>query len=127
MGKNVWEEFFDGHAPEYMNNVCKYVVTSTLDNLSWNNSYAIKGDIAAEIARLKAEDGGDLLVNGSAMLVNYLLEHDLVDVYRLLVYPVVLGEGLRLFAERNQAKLELVESKSFASGAVALIYQPVRA
>ena len=117
----------DDEGAQYMNSVRKYVVTSTLDNLSWNNSHVIKGDIAAEVARLKAEDGGNLLVNGSAMLVNYLLEHDLVDIYRLLVYPVVLGKGLRLFAEGSQVKLELVESKTFASGAVALIYQPIRA
>ncbi|MBN2501214.1 MAG: dihydrofolate reductase [Anaerolineales bacterium] len=117
----------DDEGAEYMNSVRKYVVTSTLDNLSWNNSHVIKGDIATEIARLKAKDGGNLLVNGSAMLVNYLLDHDLVDVYRLLVYPVVLGVGLRLFTEGNQAKLELIENKSFESGAVALIYQPARA
>ena len=116
----------DDAGAAYMNNVRKYVVTSTLDNLSWNNSYVIDGDIAAEVARLKAEDGGNLLVNGSAMLVNYLLEHDLVDIYRLLVYPVVLGEGLRLFAAGNRAKLELVESKPFSTGAVALIYRSMR-
>ena len=112
---------------EYMNNVRKYVVTSTLDQLTWDNSRAITGDIAAEIAKLKAEDGGNLLVYGSAMLVKYLMEHDLVDVYRLLTYPIVLGKGLRLFAEGSQKKLELIESKSFESGAVALIYQPAHA
>jgi dihydrofolate reductase len=112
---------------EYMNSVRKYVVTTTLDNLSWNNSHAIKGDIAAEIARIKAEDGGNLLVYGSGMLVKYLMAHDLIDVYRLLVYPVVLGKGQRLFTDGSAANLELVESEKFSSGAVSLVYRSLRA
>ena len=80
----------------------------------------------AEIAKLKQQDGQDITVHGSATLVQTLMQHDLVDRYRLLVYPVVLGKGKRLFKEGTTATLKLVEARSFSSGVAALIYEPAR-
>jgi dihydrofolate reductase len=104
----------------------KYVVSSTLQAPEWNNSAVISGDVAGEVAKLKQEDGGDILVNGSARLVETLLEHDLVDEVRLMVFPVVLGRGKRLFEGTPAAKpLQLVESRPVGpDGVVILVYRP---
>jgi dihydrofolate reductase len=84
----------------YFNSVRKYVVSTTLkEPLEWNNSHLIKGNIVEEINKLKQQDGNDITVHGSGRLVQTLMQHDLVDRYRLLVYPVVLGKGQRLFEE----------------------------
>ncbi len=106
----------------YFNGTRKYVVSSTLDTLEWNNSVLIEGDPIAAITKLKQEDGPDLVVHGSAMLAQALIEHKLVDQLRLLVYPVVLGEGKRLFGEGTRATLELVEARALDKGVTALIY-----
>lgn len=111
---------------DYFNNARKYVVSTTLDQVEWNNSLLISDNIVAEITKLKQQDGSDLVVHGSATLVQTLMQHDLVDCYRLLVYPVVLGEGRRLFQEGATATLKLVEAQSVGSGVVALIYEPAR-
>lgn len=108
----------------YFNGTRKYVVTSTLDNLEWNNSVPVKGDIAAEISKLKQEDGPDLVVHGSATLVQFLVKNNLVDRFRFLVYPVVLGEGKRIFQDGTTATLNLVEAKPLTGGVTALIYEP---
>jgi dihydrofolate reductase len=110
----------------YFNGVRKYVVSNTLDKAEWNNSHIIKGDILNEITRLKQQDGENLVVHGSGTLARWLMQHDLVDRYRLLIYPVVLGEGKRLFQEGGAAKLKLVETRSLSSGVAALIYEPDR-
>jgi dihydrofolate reductase len=110
---------------ERMNSLPKYVVSSTLTTLTWNNSHLITGNIAEEIIRLKAQPGQDMLVAGSAALVALLMQHNLVDEYRLLVHPVVLGGGKRAFPAGSTATLTLVEAKAFASGIVALTYRPV--
>ena len=115
----------DPFAP-YMNSVRKYVVSTTLDKAEWNNSVLIKGNLAEEVNKLKQQDGQDIAVHGSATLVHTLMEHDLVDGIRLLVYPVVVGKGQRLFKEGVTATLKLVESQSFSSGVVALVYEPAR-
>ena len=122
----AWPESKDEGAA-YFNGVRKYVVSTTLDRAEWQNSRLINGDIVAEITRLKAGDGQDITVHGSATLVQTLMQHDLVDRYRLLVYPVVLGQGKRLFKEGTPATLKLVEARSFNSGVAALIYAPKRA
>lgn len=119
----AWPQSTDEGAP-YFNSVRKYVVSTTLDNAEWNNSVLIKDNIVEEITRLKQQDGNDITVHGSATLVQALMEHNLVDRFRLLVYPVVLGEGKRLFKEGTAATLKLVESRSFSSGVAALIYEP---
>lgn len=111
---------------ERMNALPKAVVTSTLDNLEWNNSRAIKGDLVQEVNRLKQGAGEDILLLGSGKLVQALMARDLVDQYNLLIYPIVLGKGRRLFDESRDTKLKLVESKFFSSGVVAPIYRPDR-
>jgi dihydrofolate reductase len=121
----AWPESEDEGA-DYFNSVRKYVVSTTLDKAEWNNSRLIKDNIVEEITRLKQQDGKDIVVHGSAMLVQTLIQHDLVDCYRLLVYPVVLGKGKRLFKEGTTATLKLVEAQSFSSGVAALIYEPDR-
>lgn len=112
---------------DYFNNVRKYVVSTTLDKAAWNNTTIISGDIVAEINKLKQQDGQDIIVHGSANLIQTLIRHDLVDRYRLLVYPVILGEGMRLFQEGTAATLKLVEAKALTSSVTALIYEPNRA
>lgn len=108
----------------YFNSVRKYVVSNTLDKAEWNNSHIIRGDILQEISKLKQQDGENLVVHGSCTLVQWLMQHDLVDCYRLLVYPLVLGQGKRLFQEGVPATLQLVETRPFSSGVVGLIYEP---
>lgn len=106
-----------------MNSLPKYVVSTTLTRPKWNNSHVIKGDVAGEVTKLKQQAGGDILVAGSATLVQTLTEHDLVDEYRLLVYPIALGTGKRLFSDTSrQVKLKLLETRSFASGVVLQRY-----
>ena len=108
---------------ERMNGLPKYVVSTTLETVEWNNSHLIKGNIADEIARLKQQPGQDILIYGSAALVQTLMRHDLIDEYRLLVYPVVLGSGKRLFVEGSKLSLSLIEARPFSSGVVELHYK----
>jgi dihydrofolate reductase len=122
----AWPESKDEGA-DYFNSVRKYVVSNTLEEpLEWTNSTFIKANIVEEITDLKQQDGKDITVHGSATLVQALMQHDLVDRYRLLVYPVVLGKGKRLFKEGIPATLKLLGSQSFSSGVVALVYEPDR-
>jgi dihydrofolate reductase len=105
-----------------MNTMPKYVVSSTLQDLTWNNSTRIDGDVAEQVARLKQEAGGDVLVAGSASLVRTLLEHDLVDELRLMVYPTVLGGGKRLFGDSASAKsFKLVESRAVGGDGIVIL------
>ena len=107
------------------NSMPKYVVSSTLEDPEWNNSTVLKGDVAEEVARLKTEQDGDIVVHGSPQLVQTLLEHDLVDELRLMVFPVALGSGKRLFGETTDKKpLRLVDSKVVGDGVAILVYQP---
>ncbi len=110
-----------GDFGERMNNLPKYVVSKTSTDLEWNNSKLISVD---EIAKLKQQPGKDILVFGSGILTQTLMERTLVDEYRLLVYPVVLGIGKRLFKEGVNATLRLVENKEIGKGVVLLRYQP---
>ncbi len=121
----AWPNSKDEGAP-YFNGVRKYVVSTTLDKVEWNNSVLIKGDVVEEITKLKQQEGKDIVVHGSVKLVQTLVKHNLVDSIRLLVYPLVLGKGERLFHEGTSATLKLVESHSISSGVVALVYQPDR-
>jgi dihydrofolate reductase len=122
----AWPESKDERA-DYFNSVRKYVVSRILEEpLEWNNSTLIKDNVVAEITKLKQQDGKDITVHGSATLVQTLMQHDLVDCYRLLVYPVVVGKGKRLFKEGIPVTLKLLESQSFSSGVVALVYEPER-
>ena len=113
----------DGFADRF-NSIPKYVVSSTLKKLEWNNSHLIRGDVAREVAKLKQQPGQDIVIHGSPGLIRSLLPHDLIDEYRLLVYPLVLGKGKRLFDEGSAANLKLAESAAFDTGVVKLIYRP---
>jgi dihydrofolate reductase len=115
----------EGEFADKFNNMPKYVVSSTLDEPEWNNSTVLKGDVAEEVAKLKQEQDGDIVVHGSARLVQTLIEADLVDEFHLMVFPVVLGSGKRLFGETSDKKpLRLVDSKVVGDGVSILIYQP---
>ena len=111
---------------ERMNSLPKYVVSTTLSEVTWNATL-IKGDLTEELPRLKQEAGQDILIFGSSQLLHTLHARDLIDEYRLMVFPVVLGSGKRLFPDGDEKKaLKLVESKTFPSGVVVLTYQPSR-
>jgi dihydrofolate reductase len=114
-----------GEYADKMNGYPKYIVSTTLeDPLGWNNSTLIKGDVAGEVSRLKELPGNDILVFGSGKLVNTLMEHNLVDEYRLMVFPVVLGTGRRLFGDGvEETALELVGNDRFETGVVVLSYR----
>jgi dihydrofolate reductase len=112
---------------EKMNTMPKYVVSTTLDRVEWPGSRLIKGDLAAEVRRLKQEPGKDLLLSGSAQLFNALMQANLIDQYRFMLHPVVLGKGKRLFGEGVQEKsLQLTQTKPFRSGIVILEYEPAQ-
>ena len=115
----------DGEFADKFNNMPKYVVSSTLDKAEWNNSTLLDGDVVEEVSKLRQEPGGDIVVHGSAQLVQALLEHDLVDELRLMVFPVVLGSGKRLFGETSdKTRLRLADSKTVGDGVAILIYEP---
>jgi dihydrofolate reductase len=110
---------------DYMNNTPKYVVSTSLDTVEWNNSTLIKDNVAAEITRLKQQPGKNIGITGSATLVQSLLQDDLLDELMLMVHPVVVGSGKRLFEDGGALKeLKLVDSKTFSTGVVSLTYQP---
>jgi dihydrofolate reductase len=106
-----------------MNSLPKLVASTTLTSLEWNNSRLIKGSIADEVNQLKGQVDQDVLVAGSGELVDALRQQGLVDEYRLLVYPVVLGRGKRLFGEGTNIPLKLVETRAFSTGVVLLRYE----
>ena len=115
----------EGEFADKFNTMPKYVVSSTLVEPEWNNSIVLNGDLAAEVAKLKQQHDGDIVVHGSARLVQSLVEHDLVDELRLMVYPVVLGSGRRLFGETSDKKtLRLADSKVVGDGVTILTYVP---
>jgi dihydrofolate reductase len=119
----AWPER-SGEFADKMNSMPKHVASTTLADLEWSNSSLIEGDVADGITALKRQDGGPLLVNGSRTLVHTLLAHDLVDVWRLMVFPLILGSGRRLFPDdaADKTDLELVDSERFKSGVVAHTY-----
>lgn len=107
-----------------MNGLPKYVVSTTLTEVTWNNSQLITRNVAEEVSKLKQQSGQNILIFGSGTLVQTLMQHGLIDEYQILVYPVVLGSGKSFFKSfDDQVSLKLVETKTFASGVVALSYQ----
>ena len=114
-----------GEYGAWMNGYPKHVVSTTLQEpLEWNNSSLIEGDVAEKVSELKQGSGGDILVFGSGTLVNTLLQNELVDEYRLMIFPVVVGTGKRLFGEGGDTKtMRLVDTKTFGS-VVVLTYVP---
>ena len=130
LGRKTYEGFaaawpsVEGEFADKFNGMPKYVVSSTLERADWNNSTVLTGDVEEEVSKLRKEPGGDIVVHGSAQLVQTLLEHDLVDELRLMVFPVVLGSGRRLFGETSDKKrLRLTDSKTVGDGIAILIYE----
>ena len=128
----IWAAFWptatgDEELAERVNTIPKFVVTNTLTRADWTNSTLISGDVAGQVRDLKEQPGGDLVVYGSPDLVDLLLEHDLVDEYRLLIYPTILGTGKHMFRDGiDTHHLQLVGTRIFSSGVVLLTYQPQR-
>ena len=133
LGRRTYQEFagFWPKQPDsdpfakLLNGLPKYVVTKTLRELEWNNSKRVDGDLVAEVARLKQHHAGDVLIIGSAQLVSGLTAKRLIDEYQLIVHPIVVGRGKQLFAQGIDPTLfDLVDTKSFSTGVVALRVKP---
>ena len=118
----AWPER-DGEFADKFNTMPKYVVSSTLTDPQWTNSHVRGGDLVEEITKLKGEVGGDIVVHGSASLAQGLLESDLVDELRLMVFPVVLGSGKRLFEAGSKKRMRLTGSKAVGDGVLILTYE----
>jgi dihydrofolate reductase len=115
-----------GEFADRLNSLPKYVVSSTLEEPKWSNSTVLKGDVVSEVSKLRRELDGDVLVYASYQLGRTLLEHDLIDELRLIVFPVVLGDGERLFGETSDKKpMRLVAARTIGDGLAFLTYQPV--
>ncbi|HMJ95183.1 MAG TPA: dihydrofolate reductase family protein [Thermoleophilaceae bacterium] len=134
LGRRTYEGFAEawpsreGEFADKFNNMPKYVVSSTLKDPEWTNSTVLGDDLAAEVSRLKQELDGEIVVAGSAQLVQALVEQGLVDELRLMVFPVVLGSGKRLFGETSDKQpLRLSDSKIVGDGVAILIYEPAAA
>jgi dihydrofolate reductase len=130
LGRRTYEGFAaawpsrDGEFADKFNSMPKYVVSSTLKDPEWNNTAVLDGELAAEVAKIKEQQEGDIVVHGSAQLVQALLENDLVDELRLMVFPVVLGSGKTLFGETSDKKtLKLSDSKIVGDGVAILVYE----
>jgi riboflavin biosynthesis pyrimidine reductase len=105
----------------------EYIVSSTLEDPDWNNSTVLKGNVAVEVSKLKQELDGEIVVYASFQLLRTLMEHDLVDELRLMIYPVVLGAGERLFGETSDEKpMRLLDTRTVAGDLAYLTYEPVR-
>jgi dihydrofolate reductase len=129
-----WAAYWPGQDPEenpmaaQMNAVQKYVVSTTLEEpLGWQNSTLISENVADEVAKLKQGEDGDIVISGSGALVRSLLHHGLLDELKLMIHPILVGSGKRLFEEgEQQTKLELVDSKTFRTGVLYLTYRPAQ-
>jgi dihydrofolate reductase len=116
-----------GELADKLNSLPKYVVSSTLEDPDWNNSTVLKGDVVDEVSKLKQELNGEIVVLGSPQLARTLIEHDLVDELRLMIYPVVLGAGARLFGDTSDKKpVHLVDTQTVGDGIAILTYERVR-
>jgi dihydrofolate reductase len=116
-----------GEWADRLNSLPKYVVSSTLDEPSWGNSTVLRGDVVSEVTKLRQELAGDIVVYASYQLGRTLIEHDLVDELRLVVFPVVLGAGERLFGDTSDSRpLHLVEVSAIGDGLAVLTYRRVR-
>ena len=133
LGRHSYE-FFAGRWPsrsgelaDRLNRMPKYVVSATLEDPDWSNSTVLNGDVVNEVSRLKDDLDGEILVYASFRLVHMLLEHDLVDELRLMVYPVVLGAGERLFGETSDKKpMRLLDARTVGDDLALLTYEPIR-
>ncbi|HEY2570049.1 MAG TPA: dihydrofolate reductase family protein [Solirubrobacteraceae bacterium] len=133
LGRTTYDGFaaawpsMQGEFADKLNSMPKYVISSTLSQPRWNNSTVLAGDVVDEVCKLKDTIDGEITVHGSAQLVQSLIEHDLVDELRLMVFPVVLGSGKRLFGASSDKKpLRLTDHKTVGDGVAVLIYEPAR-
>jgi dihydrofolate reductase len=118
----------DGEFADKFNSMPKYVISSTLENADWTNTTVLNGDVAEEVAKLKQRIDGDIVVHGSARLVQALVDDGLVDELRMMVFPVVLGAGKRLFGDTSdKTPLRLTDSKMVGDGVAILVYEPDQA
>jgi dihydrofolate reductase len=130
MGRRTYEIFaalWPAQAGEYagqINSIRKYVFSSTLDKADWNNSAIVRGDVAAEVGKLKRQDGRDLVIYGHGPLGQALLEHHLLDELHVAIHPLMAGGGALLFREGKKTPLELVSAKTLGTGVVVLSYRP---
>ena len=116
-----------GEFADKFNRMPKYVASNTLERAGWNNTTVLRGDVPAEVASLKATRSGEIVVHGSAQLVQTLIEHDLVDELRLMAFPIVLGSGKRLFGDTTDKKRwRLIGTQTVGDGVLILTYEPVR-
>jgi dihydrofolate reductase len=134
LGRRTYEGFAEAWPPregefaDKFNSMPKYVISSTLEDPDWNNTTVLGGDVREEVSRLRDTGEGEIVVHGSRQLVHALVEHDLVDELRLMVFPVVLGTGKRLFGETSDMKrLRLTDSKIVGDGVAIFIYAPAAA
>jgi dihydrofolate reductase len=132
LGRVTYEGFAEawpsreGEFADKFNDMPKYVVSSTMDEAEWSNSTVLEGDLGEAVANVKERHDGDIVVHGSVSLAQELLERDLVDELRLMVFPVVLGSGKRLFGETSDKKpLKLVDSSVVGDGVAILVYRPM--
>jgi dihydrofolate reductase len=130
LGRRTYEGFAaawpsrEGEFADKFNSMPKYVVSSTLDSPEWNNTTVLKGNAVAQASKLKQDVDGDIYVHGSCQLVQTLIENDLVDELHLMVFPVILGTGKRVFGETSDKKpLRLADSKTVGEGVAILVYQ----
>jgi dihydrofolate reductase len=125
-----WSAYWPGRTAaddpyaEFINPVRKVVISTTLESVGWQNCTLVRDDVAGTVARLKAEDGGDIAINGSITLARTMLAAGLVDELRLLVFPVVVGSGRRLFDGLDRMPLRLIEARPLSTGVVSLTYAP---
>ena len=133
LGRKTYESYaaaWPSRSDEYadkINRMPKYVVSSTLEDPEWDNTTVLEGEVASEVGKLREQVGGNILVHGSAELTYTLMEHDLVDEWRLKIYPIVVGAGKRCFGDPGKAVgLELVDSKTVGDGVAILVYRPAR-
>jgi dihydrofolate reductase len=131
-GRRTYEEMAaawpgrTGDMADQFNNAPKFVVSTTLQEATWNNSRLIKSNISEEVSKLKQQFSQNILILGSGELVRTLMQRDLIDEYLLLVCPLILGKGKRLFQDASKTTLRLVTSKAYTTGAVSLTYQPIK-
>ena len=130
MGRTTYESFaklWPGRPHPWadrINAMPKYVFSSTLETAEWNNSTIVRGDVVAEVTRLKQQEGRDLLIYGHGLLGETLLKHRLLDVIDLSIHPLVIGQGRSFFREGENIRLRLIATKSFSKGIVKLTYEP---
>jgi len=131
MGRHTYEFFASafphrtGEYGERVNGIPKYVFSTTLKKADWNNSSIVKGDVATEVAKLKSQDGKDLVIYGHSFFARTLLTHNLLDELKLWIHPCFVGHGKLLFREGEKTNLKLIAQKTLATGVIVATYQPV--